>query len=127
MIIAQFHIGGITIQESETDPPLIVHRNRVLTGAVAMQRMQPIAGRDAQVRKCCRGAYLLQLADGPPPNRLGKSARRSCQVQFLRSAVRKSFDHFRKCNVSRDTCQSLVAMRISVRLLTVGCGAPALV
>jgi hypothetical protein len=45
MVIDYFNVGGTSIatRPRETDPPLGVDPDAVLTGAVTLQRFQPIA------------------------------------------------------------------------------------
>ena len=51
MIIGDFHFVGIGAVPAETHPILVVYPDTVLAGAIAFERLQPIAWRYAQFLK----------------------------------------------------------------------------
>ena len=68
VVIDDFNFKRSTIVESETDAPLVVDAYAPLTVTVAMQRLQPVAGRGAQKIQRCGGVNLLQFAQGHARN-----------------------------------------------------------
>ena len=52
------HIVGIAATPPETDAPLIIDPDTVLTGSVTFQRFQPIARRDTQKVEAGRSIHL---------------------------------------------------------------------
>jgi hypothetical protein len=49
VVIAELDVVGVAVQETETDPPLIVHANRVLPFAGAFECVESIAGWNFQI------------------------------------------------------------------------------
>ena len=49
VIVAEFHVIGIAVNEPKADSPLIVDRNGVLSLTVALEWVEPIARRNLQV------------------------------------------------------------------------------
>src|SRR5918996_3516837 len=73
VIVDDLDILG-TLPPHETDPPLIIDPDRVLTGAIALQSFETIAGRQAQVLQARGRVQHVQLAgrdagDAPEPCR----------------------------------------------------------
>jgi hypothetical protein len=46
VIVADFDVIGIAVDESKTDSPLVIDGNGVLPDSVVLKGMQPIAARD---------------------------------------------------------------------------------
>lgn len=65
MIVDDFNIVGITVTPNETNPPLVIDANGMLTFAIAVQRFQPVTGRGAKVRK---RLSVVNLGQFPVPN-----------------------------------------------------------
>jgi hypothetical protein len=49
VVVGDFHFKGITVFPSETDPPLIVDPDAMLTLPIAGELLETIPGRDLQV------------------------------------------------------------------------------
>ena len=62
MIIDDLHLVSVTLSPLETDAPLIVDSDAVLTLTVTVQFLQAIAGRDAQVLQRLRVVQHYELA-----------------------------------------------------------------
>ena len=62
MIIDDLHLVSVTLSPLETDAPLIVNSDAVLTPTVTMKFLQTIAGRDAQVLQRLRVVQHYELA-----------------------------------------------------------------
>ena len=60
MIIGNFDIERVTILEPETNPPLIVDADAVLSGAIAAQRLKAVRWRQPQI---IQSDYRIQLRE----------------------------------------------------------------
>jgi len=49
VVIREFHIVGIAIDEPETNAPLIINGDGMLSLPVPLQFVKPIAGRDLKI------------------------------------------------------------------------------
>ena len=49
MIIYNFHIIRIMVTPLETNAPPVIDSNAVLSFPIAVERLQPVGGRDAQI------------------------------------------------------------------------------
>src|SRR5215813_6920098 len=54
MIVGNLNVEHVALGKTETDAPLIVDPNRVLTGAISPQFLQPIRRGQAQIPKTSR-------------------------------------------------------------------------
>lgn len=61
VIVADFNIVRVAITESEADSPLIIDRDRVLSLAVVLQRVQPISGWNPEIVEARREVNVLEL------------------------------------------------------------------
>ncbi len=68
MIVNNLNVPCFAIAPHKTDPPLIVNANAVLTLAVAVQRLQTIAGRHTQIVELLCRVDHKQLRAGAPLN-----------------------------------------------------------
>jgi len=64
MVVTDLNVVGITVDEPEADPPLIVDRNRILPSAIARKLMESISRRDPQIIQSRCQVYVLKLAGG---------------------------------------------------------------
>ena len=62
MVVDELDLVGMAVDPLETDAPLIVHANAVLSGAIAAELFQLIATRDTEVGQPQRGVDVSQLA-----------------------------------------------------------------
>ncbi len=62
MIINDFHFVGIAFLPHETNPPLIINADTVLTRAVASQFLQAISRRHFQIMQSHRAIQHAELA-----------------------------------------------------------------
>ena len=90
MVIDDFDIVGISSVPSKADAPLVIDADAVLAGAVALQRLQTVAGRNAQIVQSCRGIQLSQLLQRRALNVAGQltsvSVCLSLKLTIIRSA-----------------------------------------
>ena len=49
MIVINFHVVCVAIDEAKANSPLIINGNGVLALSIASQRMQPISGRNIEI------------------------------------------------------------------------------
>jgi len=87
MVVTKLYVVRIAVFEPEADPPLVVHGDRILPGAVALQGMESIAGWYAKVREVGGRVDSLQLAKcsasdvpGYPPGTAGPEKLFGCSV-----------------------------------------------
>jgi len=66
MIIYDFYIPRTILCPYETDTPLVIYPNAVLTNSVTFQWFQPISGRYAKVVKKQGPIQLSKLTHGHP-------------------------------------------------------------
>jgi hypothetical protein len=66
VIVRYFDIVGITIIKPETDTPLIVDVDRILSLSVPSELMKPIAGRNLEIFYSRRQIHVLKLSSRPP-------------------------------------------------------------
>jgi hypothetical protein len=64
MIIHNFNFVRVFTVPTEARSPLVVDADAVLSGAVASQRFQMIAGRQGQVTQFARAIKLRELSQG---------------------------------------------------------------
>ena len=62
MVVDEHDLIGMAIDPLETDAPLIIHVNAVLSGAIAAELFHPIATRDTEIVKPQRTVNVSQLA-----------------------------------------------------------------
>jgi len=54
VIVGDLHIVGVPFLPEKADPPLIVDPDRLLAGPVALEGVQPVAGRNAErIQSAC--------------------------------------------------------------------------
>ena len=70
MVIGNFDVKRVGVNPTETDSPLIVDANAVLTLSIAAQRFEPVAGYGPQVGQRSRRLQLVELALGYRRNAL---------------------------------------------------------
>lgn len=64
VVVDDFDVGGIRAQPAETQAESVVDANAVLAFAVAAQRFEAVAWRDAQVVEAPGPVELFQFAPG---------------------------------------------------------------
>ena len=93
MIVADFNIERIAVNEPETDPPLVVDGNGMLPSSFASQRVESVTGRCLQVIQPGGEVYILKLPDCSASDIGGEPLRPSLQKQLSRPPVRERLDH----------------------------------
>src|SRR5579862_8651949 len=62
MVVDDFDFGGACVRPDKEDPELVVDSDRVLSLAIANQRLKAIAGRRSQVAKNSRRIEVTELS-----------------------------------------------------------------
>lgn len=61
MIVNDLHLLWSSIRPHETDAPLVIDPDAVLTGAISFQRFEPISWRHPEIIQRLGGSHLTQL------------------------------------------------------------------
>jgi hypothetical protein len=69
VVVGAAHVEGVFSLEPEDDPILLVHPNRLKTGKIVYQRVQPISRRDPPIVEFGHRVDLIQLALNDRPDR----------------------------------------------------------
>jgi hypothetical protein len=77
MVIGYFNIAGVSVFPAKTYPPLIVDPDAVLSPAIALQDLKPIARRNPEILKALG---LMKIQEFPPCNSLERTNPRHVQV-----------------------------------------------
>ena len=93
MIVADFDVERIAIDEAEADPPLIVDGYGMLALPITSERVEPVPRGCLQVTQPGGEVHILDLADCPTSHIRWESPRRSLHEQLGRSLVREGLDH----------------------------------
>ena len=103
MVVCQFHVVSIAVDEPKADAPLVVDGNGVLSLPVPRKFMKPVAWRNIQVVQARRQVKVLKLARRPPCDLRRKTSRLASCIQVLRMPVRERLDHLPNviCHVTR--------------------------
>jgi hypothetical protein len=87
-------VVDVSVAPDETKPPLLVDPDRVLSAPVAAERLQAVAGRNAQVFEPRDRIEQEQLPHGALRDVARHTLWRSARRKFLRQPVAKRSDHF---------------------------------
>jgi len=103
MVVGQFHIVSITVDEPKADAPLIVDSNGMLSLPLLLEFMKAVARRNLQVAQVGREVKVFELARRTPRDIRRKPSRLASCIQLLRLAVRERLDHWSTliCHVMR--------------------------
>ena len=93
MIIADFDIERIAVNEPKTDTPLVIDRNGVLAFAVVLECMQPIPRRHPEIVKPGRQIHVFQFPDSRSCNFGWKAFGLPIQEQVASAAIGERLDH----------------------------------
>ena len=86
---------GIAVRPPEADAPLIVDPDAMLAGTVALQFLQPVAGRHPQIRQRLGGINSHQLPQHGALERRGIVPDALAVEETLRITIGEAFDHRR--------------------------------
>src|SRR5215213_6737328 len=108
VIVFDADFVGMSLLPSERDAILVVDLNAVTTGLIALQRLEPITGRDREIVESHRDVERLELSLRDSPNLVGNPPRRariSFAKQVRRSLVAKGLDHSAELHITRIACR----------------------
>jgi len=92
MIIHNLHVQRIGPSPAETDPPLIIDADAVLSLPFSLESLQAVSGRGSKVTQLHSAVQLAQFPAGGPLER-DKARHALAQVEFLGIAAAKGPDH----------------------------------
>ena len=95
MVVDDLDVEGIGGAPDETDAPLIVDADAVLARTIALERLEPIAGRDAKVSE---GVGRIEDDEFPKRDALkagGQTTREATLRERFRFGVAEGADHAR--------------------------------
>ena len=95
MIVGNLDVPRFAIPPLEAEPPLIVDADAVLALAVAVQSLQTVAGRHAQIVESLRGIDRQKLRAGAPLNLQRQTAHSVACEDRCGALVREALDHDR--------------------------------
>ena len=93
MVIRDFDIEGVTFQEAEADPPLVVDRNGVLALSVASQLVKPVPWWHLEIIQRRGQMDVFELASRPLDDIRWQPFGPSSHEQILCVPVCKRPDH----------------------------------
>jgi len=93
MIIRDLDVICVSVDEPETDPPLIIDRDRELTFSIAIELMESVARRNLKIIELSGVLDIFELSDSPTKNIRRKAFRSSSLVEVPRRPVRERPDH----------------------------------
>jgi hypothetical protein len=92
MIIHNLHVKRIGPSPAETDPPLIINADAVLSLPFSLESLQAVSGRGSKVAQLHTAVQLAQFSAGLPLER-DKTRYALALVEFLGIAAAKGPDH----------------------------------
>jgi len=93
VIIRNFNIVSITLNEPEADAPLIIDGDRVLSFSVSPKLMESIPQRNPKVIQARCQVDVLELSPRSPHYVRRQSLGPTGDEQFLRVPIREGLDH----------------------------------
>jgi hypothetical protein len=106
MVVYDLHVVGIALSEVKADAPLVVYRDRVLSPAITVQSVQPIAGRNSQIIEVTCQVDVFQPTQGSANQIRWKPSALAGAIQVSRMVIRECLDHRGYCTASRDVRQA---------------------
>src|SRR5262245_26011345 len=93
MVVDDLDFVGMALTPDEADPPLVVDADRMLAAPIALQRLQPVAGRNAKIIETDRVVEKTQLAQSNGLNVARKAAAAKARPDRGRFLVAEARDH----------------------------------
>ena len=101
MIINNLNLEGIAVSPPKADPPLVIDANAVLASAIALELLQAVAGRDAEIVELLGGIHQSQLAEHDAVKLGGEAPDAFAPEQPLGIAIGEAGDHYANSNAAR--------------------------
>ena len=104
MVVSALNVEGVAINKPESDAPLVVDSDRMLSLPVTIKCVKTIAERNSQVVETRRQIHVLELSHGTLDDIRRKAFRPSRGVEHLSAPVRKRLDKRESvlCHVTGD-------------------------
>jgi hypothetical protein len=93
VIVDDPDVVGIAILPAETDPPLLIDPNAMLSRSAPLEFLESITGRDAEVLKLLGGVDEDELAEHRAMELSREAPDRLAVKQAFRVPVREALDH----------------------------------
>ena len=100
MVVANFDVERVAIDEPKTNTPLVIDGNRVLALPIILQRVQPISWWHSEVVKLRCQIHVLQFPDSTSRDVCWESFGLPIEEQIACAAVGKRLDHSRMYRVT---------------------------
>jgi hypothetical protein len=88
VIVTDLDVAGVSVYGSKAEPPLVIHGNRILALAFALQGVKPIARRYSEILQPTRQIHVLQLPDRAPQYVRWKASHLPLREQIQRIQAR---------------------------------------
>jgi hypothetical protein len=93
MIVHDLNVHGVTIPPAETDSPLVIDPDAVLSFALTLERFQPVGRRHSKVNQFHCVTNHFDLSSGNPLNVTRQFAGKLPACQLLCFLTSKAQDH----------------------------------
>jgi hypothetical protein len=93
VVIGDLDLAWTFLGPDEAEAPLVVDADAPLTSAIAPQRLEPIARRDAEITQAVRRIQIDQLAGGDSRDRTPSRRADRAPKKPLGVTILKALDH----------------------------------
>lgn len=93
MVVNDLDLERIAVLPAETNSPLIIDADAVLSGSITTELLEPIPGRHAQIRKCFRGINRDELTQHRAQQVGRVATHRLAAEERLGVSVAEALDH----------------------------------
>lgn len=93
VVVSDLDVVGISIDEPETDTPLVIDRDGVLSLPIAAKCVKPVPRWDLQIVETGGQVHVLKLPDGPLDEIGWEAFRLPFRVQDLGAPISERLDH----------------------------------
>lgn len=93
MIVDDLDVKGIAVLPTETDPPLVINTDAVLSGAIALELVEPIARWHAEVINRLGGVHGDEFAQHGAVYLGRESPNRFAAEQSFSISIGEALDH----------------------------------
>ena len=93
VVVARLDVVCVSVHEAKADPPLIIHRDRMLPFAISGEYVKPVARRDSEIINFRSQIHIFQLSGSTFRHVRRDTLALACGVQLLGTAVSEGLDH----------------------------------
>ncbi len=103
MVVGDFDVECVSIDEQKADAPLVIDGNRMLPLAILLQGVQAVPRWNFQIIESCGQVDVLQFANGSPEYIGRETLGLAADEELLGAFIRKRLDHLGSvpCHVTR--------------------------